>query len=106
MASPDERVKIVVVSLGHLVDTFFDGIDQYLIAQFSDAEKKPVAEGRLRNLFVERPNEMDSEDPSVSALAPMGHGSHEPTTDGNTDTLPPDVWEGRCVPCQAVTLSS
>ncbi len=66
MAPPDEKVQIVLVSLEHLVDTFFEGIDRHLVALFSDAEKASVAEGRLPNMFVERPIEVASEDPSAS----------------------------------------
>ncbi|MBF0397929.1 MAG: hypothetical protein HQK78_14205, partial [Desulfobacterales bacterium] len=46
---------IVIVSVFALVEAFFTGIDEFLVALFSNKEKATVAEERLKELMQEYP---------------------------------------------------
>lgn len=52
---PSKSERMVMVSVQHLAEAFFRGIDQFLVDAFSDPNRKPLIEKRLRQLIVESP---------------------------------------------------
>jgi len=57
--NPKVSDSLVLVSLDALAAAFFKGIDQFLIDLFSNEEKAPVAEERLKKLVHSYPANLD-----------------------------------------------
>ena len=48
---PSASTELVLLSVQGLAEGFFSGMDEFLIALFSDKQLAPVAEARLNRLF-------------------------------------------------------
>jgi hypothetical protein len=53
--APAVSTEMVMVSLYHLADSFFEGVDRFLIDVFADSARRTSAEARLRKLIMELP---------------------------------------------------
>jgi hypothetical protein len=55
--NPTKSTEIVMVSLHHLAEAFFAGLDRFLVDIFADSARRPTAEARLAKLIQELPYE-------------------------------------------------
>ena len=49
--NPDVNKQLVLVSVPALAEAFFKGIERFLVDAFSDKERAPIIEARMRNLI-------------------------------------------------------
>ena len=49
--SPNTSQPFVIVSLRHLMNAFFEGVDRFLIEAYNDPVKAAAIESRFRNIF-------------------------------------------------------
>lgn len=60
--NPNVSNVLVLVSVPALGDAFFSGVDKFLLALFTDKEKAPIAEERLKKLVQAIPLRKESVD--------------------------------------------